>query len=79
MLKDHPIDPVLLSRDLQRSHRFYEQGLNLPLIVAREHMLVYQVGGMGRTEGGVADVGFAWAAWVVDPDGNTLGILQLKD
>ncbi|MEO0460139.1 MAG: hypothetical protein AAF219_04790 [Myxococcota bacterium] len=48
MLKDHPIDPVLLSRDLRRSRRFYEQGLNLPLIVAREHMLVYQVGGMGR-------------------------------
>jgi catechol-2,3-dioxygenase len=28
---------------------------------------------------GVADVGFALAAWFVDPAGNTLGLLQFKD
>jgi catechol 2,3-dioxygenase-like lactoylglutathione lyase family enzyme len=31
-----------------------------------------------RTDDGVADVGFGWAAWIVDPGGNVLGILQPK-
>jgi catechol 2,3-dioxygenase-like lactoylglutathione lyase family enzyme len=31
-----------------------------------------------RTEDGIADIGFAWAAWIVDPGKNALGILQLK-
>ncbi len=31
-----------------------------------------------KTENGVADLGFAIAAWIVDPHGNALGILQLK-
>ena len=31
-----------------------------------------------KTEDGIADVGFAHAAWIVDPHGNALGILQLK-
>ena len=30
------------------------------------------------TEDGVADIGFAWAAWIVDPGGNALGIMQFK-
>jgi catechol 2,3-dioxygenase-like lactoylglutathione lyase family enzyme len=32
-----------------------------------------------ETKDGVADLGFAWAAWIVDPGKNALGILQLKD
>jgi catechol-2,3-dioxygenase len=32
-----------------------------------------------KTSDGVADVGFALAAWLVDPAGNTLGLLQFKD
>jgi hypothetical protein len=32
-----------------------------------------------KTQEGVADLGFALMAWVVDPHGNALGILQLKD
>jgi catechol-2,3-dioxygenase len=32
-----------------------------------------------KTVDGVADIGFAMAAWIVDPHGNALGILQLKD
>ena len=28
---------------------------------------------------GVADVGFALSAWFVDPDGNTIGLIQFKD
>jgi catechol-2,3-dioxygenase len=31
-----------------------------------------------KSEDGIADIGFAWAAWIVDPGGNALGILQLK-
>ena len=32
-----------------------------------------------KTEDGIADLGFAWAAWIIDPGKNALGILQLKD
>ena len=32
-----------------------------------------------KTTDGVADVGFALAAWLVDPAQNTLGLLQFKD
>ena len=32
-----------------------------------------------RTVDGVADVGFALAAWFVDPDGNSIGLLEFKD
>jgi catechol-2,3-dioxygenase len=31
------------------------------------------------TTNGVADVGFALSAWLVDPGGNTIGLLQFKD
>jgi catechol-2,3-dioxygenase len=31
-----------------------------------------------KTDDGVADVGFAFAAWFVDPSGNTVGLLQFK-
>jgi catechol 2,3-dioxygenase-like lactoylglutathione lyase family enzyme len=31
-----------------------------------------------KTEDGVADIGLAWAAWIIDPGKNALGILQLK-
>lgn len=31
-----------------------------------------------KTADGVADLGFARAAWIVDPHGNALGILPLK-
>jgi catechol-2,3-dioxygenase len=32
-----------------------------------------------KTVDGIADVGFALAAWIVDPHGNSIGLLQLKD
>jgi catechol 2,3-dioxygenase-like lactoylglutathione lyase family enzyme len=32
-----------------------------------------------KTEDGVADIGFAWAASIVDPGKNALGILQIKE
>ncbi len=31
-----------------------------------------------KTDDGVADIGFAWAAWIIDPGKNALGILQIK-
>jgi catechol 2,3-dioxygenase-like lactoylglutathione lyase family enzyme len=31
-----------------------------------------------KTQDGVADIGFAWAAWIIDPGKNALGILQIK-
>jgi catechol-2,3-dioxygenase len=31
------------------------------------------------TVDGIADVGFALAAWFVDPHGNSIGLLQFKD
>jgi catechol-2,3-dioxygenase len=31
-----------------------------------------------KTQDGVADIGFAWAAFIVDPGKNALGILQIK-
>jgi catechol-2,3-dioxygenase len=37
----------------------------------------YDVPGL-KTEDGIADIGFAWAAWIVDPGKNSLGILQVK-
>jgi catechol 2,3-dioxygenase-like lactoylglutathione lyase family enzyme len=32
-----------------------------------------------KTENGIADIGFAWMAWVVDPGRNALAIMQRKD
>src|SRR5215475_11625074 len=32
-----------------------------------------------ETEDGIADTGFAWAAWIIDPATNALGILQIKE
>jgi catechol 2,3-dioxygenase-like lactoylglutathione lyase family enzyme len=32
-----------------------------------------------KTEDGIADIGFAWAAWIIDPANNALGILQIKE
>jgi catechol 2,3-dioxygenase-like lactoylglutathione lyase family enzyme len=31
-----------------------------------------------KTTDGIADMGFAWAAWFVDPSNNVLGIIQPK-
>ena len=32
-----------------------------------------------KTEDGIADLGFAWMAWIIDPGKNALGIMQLND
>jgi catechol-2,3-dioxygenase len=37
-----------------------------------------QVQGLAMVDG-IADIGFALAAWFVDPDHNSIGLLQLKN
>jgi catechol 2,3-dioxygenase-like lactoylglutathione lyase family enzyme len=32
-----------------------------------------------KTEDGIADIGFAWAAWISDPATKVLGILQIQE
>ena len=32
-----------------------------------------------KTVDGIADVGFALAAWFIDPHGNSIGLLQFKE
>jgi catechol-2,3-dioxygenase len=32
-----------------------------------------------KTENGIADRGTVWSAWILDPDGNALGIEQPKE
>ena len=41
-------------------------------------IIEYDIQGI-KTENGVADVGHALAAWIVDPGKNSLSILQYKD
>ncbi|HEY4227290.1 MAG TPA: VOC family protein [Candidatus Limnocylindrales bacterium] len=31
-----------------------------------------------KTENGIADIGFAWMAWIIDPGKNALSIMQVK-
>jgi hypothetical protein len=65
MLGDHPIDVVLLAAELEelRSRGVEIQEYDMPGL---------------KTINGVADVGFAVMAWIVDPHGNALAMLQLK-
>jgi hypothetical protein len=32
-----------------------------------------------KTQGGIADLGFALMAWIVDPGGNALSIMQVNE
>ena len=32
-----------------------------------------------KTEDGIADIGFAWMAWFLDPGKNCVGLIQLKN
>ena len=37
----------------------------------------YDLPGLKSVDG-IADLGFAWAAWIVDPGANALGIVELR-
>jgi len=32
-----------------------------------------------KTQDGIADIGFAWMAWFIDPGKNCVGLMQLKN
>jgi catechol-2,3-dioxygenase len=126
MLKDHPIDVMLLATDLAAAKDFYGGRIGLEIILENDEFLTFECGGDSRlvitksstgsteaqtkaswrvedlaaeltelrsrgvqieefdepglkTVDGIADVGFALSAWFVDPSGNSIGLLQLKD
>ena len=126
MLGDHPISPVLLSKDLAATRRFYHDQIGLEIIMENEEAISFRCGGgthldvtksttgtadeqtqVGwevpdlkaelaelrsrgvkveeydmpglQTVGGIADIGFAWMAWIVDPGKNALAIMQVKE
>jgi catechol 2,3-dioxygenase-like lactoylglutathione lyase family enzyme len=126
MLGEHPINPVLVAKDLTAAREFYHGKLGLLIEKEDQNAIVFRCGGgthldvtksstgtaeqqtqaawqvsdiraevaelRGRgikvedydtpglkTEDGIADIGFAWAAWIIDPGMNALGILQIKE
>ncbi len=126
MLGDHPVFPILLSKDLDASRAFYRDTLGLGIATQDKERVVFRCGGgtqlvisrsdvgtadtqsqmawrvpdvraavadlraRGVTiehyeapdpvtdEDGVADMGHSWVAWIIDPGGNALGILEPK-
>jgi catechol 2,3-dioxygenase-like lactoylglutathione lyase family enzyme len=126
MLADHPVFPILLSTNMERSRAFYHETLGLPIVREDEERIVLQAGAgtsivisrstvgtrdtqtqavwrvpdiraelaelraRGVTieqydepdpatdEDGVADMGVQWAAWITDPSGNVLALVQPK-
>ncbi len=126
MLGDHPVFPILLSKDLDRSQAFYHGRLGLEILRRDDERVIFRCGGGSqlavtlsttgtadrqtqlawrvpdlhaelvdlRARGvriesytapdpvtdadGVADMGYAWAAWIIDPDDNALGIIEPK-
>jgi catechol 2,3-dioxygenase-like lactoylglutathione lyase family enzyme len=124
MLRDHPIHPVLLAKDLRATRAFYHDQLGLEIISETDTSIDFRSGNTRfnvnlsstgtadtqtqagwevsdvraevdelrrrgvkvedydmpglRTDDGIADVGFALIAWIIDPGGNALAILQRK-
>lgn len=125
MLGDYPVFPILLSKDLAESRRYYHDLLGLEVLHEDEDRIVFQCGGgttlaLSRstvgtsdmqtqigwrvpdihaavaelrargvrieeytepdpvTTDGVADMGWLWAAWFIDPHGNALSVVQRK-
>jgi hypothetical protein len=75
MLGEHPINPVLLATDLAAAREFYHRGGRTPRPRRQGRRLRHP---RAKTEDGIADIGFAWAAWIIDPATNALGMLQVK-
>ncbi|HEX8941311.1 MAG TPA: VOC family protein [Candidatus Limnocylindrales bacterium] len=126
MLGDHPVFPILLSKDLAATRAFYHDLLGLEILRQDEERIIFRCGGGSqvivtlstvgtadsqtqlawrvpdlhaelrdlRARGvriesydepdpktdadGIADMGYAWAAWIIDPSGNALGIIEPK-
>ena len=72
MLEDHPVHPVLLAKDLAAAREFYHDKVGLEILMENDDLPGLE------TEDGIADIGFALFAWIIDPGKNALGIMQLK-
>jgi hypothetical protein len=80
MLADHPIDPMILATDLGVAKEFYGERIGLEANLRSRGVALEEYDGPElKTVDGIADVGFALAAWIVDPHGNSIGLLQVKD
>ena len=73
MLGEHPVDVMLLATDLEVAKGFAAEAAEL----RSRGVEVQQAPGLEMVDG-IADIGFALAAWFVDPDRNSVGLLQLK-
>ena len=125
MLSDHPVFPILLSKDLDATRHFYHEVLGLPILredpgdrivfgsagtqIAvtlsttgtkdTQTQLAWKVPDLQAalddlrargvrieeyaapdpaTRDGIADMGHSWAAWITDPSGNVLGLVEPK-
>jgi catechol 2,3-dioxygenase-like lactoylglutathione lyase family enzyme len=125
MLSDHPVFPILLSKDLDATRHFYHDVLGLPILredpgdrivfgsagtqlavtlstvgtkdtqtqlawrVPDLHAALDDLRARGVrieayvapdpvTHEGIADMGHSWAAWITDPSGNVLGLVEPK-
>ena len=125
MLGDHPVFPILLSKDLAASRAFYHDTLGLDILREDEERIIFRCGGGSqlsvtlstigtadmqtqmawrvpdlraelvdlrargvpiqeydlpdpKTTDGIADMGPMWSAWIIDPSGNALGIIEPK-
>ncbi len=125
MLGEHPIDVVLLAKDLETSKDFYAGKLGLEVAIETDAEIIYKCGGDSllavtksttgtsdeqtqaqwrvddlaaelaelrsrgveiqeydtpelKTADGIADLGAALVAWIIDPHGNALAIVQVK-
>jgi hypothetical protein len=125
MLREHPIDVMILATDLGVAREFYGDRIGLEVLIESDEFLTFKCGGDSRlvvtrsdtgtgepqtkaswrvddlraevtelrargvevehydgpglkTVDGIADVGFAFAAWFVDPHSNSIGLLQFK-
>jgi catechol 2,3-dioxygenase-like lactoylglutathione lyase family enzyme len=95
MLSNYPIDVVLLAMDLAAAKDFYADKLGLPVLSESPASVTFQCGGDShlvvtkssvgtkdeQTQASfrVADIGFAWMAWFIDPGQNCVGMMQLKN
>jgi catechol-2,3-dioxygenase len=125
LLRQSPIDVVLLATDLEASKDFYANKIGLQVLSENPGSVTFKCGGDSRlvlskstagtsdeqtqasfrvadvkaeaaelrshgvkiedydmpglkTVDGIADIGFAWIAWFIDPGKNCVGMIQLK-
>lgn len=125
MLKDYPINVVLLATDLDAVKDFYAKKVGLTIVSDNPGAVIFKCGGDSeftvtkstvgtkddqtqaafrvkdvraevaelrrrgvkiedydtpslKTVDGIADIGFAWMAWFIDPGKNCIAMIQVK-